>query len=158
MTDFRSSPLPTDRLLAPRCFTIEHGQKQGHVAESSTSGVEGAARQAHWQELQAGCWLCAGAATEPQEAVNGLTPLRLVLIEWVDAFGCSPDWADLDDSRAEPLICRSVGWLLHDTPTCKVVVPHVTNTDDPTITPQGCGDMTIPSCAVTRMIDLREAG
>jgi hypothetical protein len=80
---------------------------------------------------------------------------RLVLIEWVDSFGCSSSWTSLEGSRAAPLMCRSVGWLLHDTETCKVVVPHITNTDEG-ITRQGCGDMTIPTCAITRMIDLSE--
>jgi hypothetical protein len=80
--------------------------------------------------------------------------VRLVLIEWLDSMGCSSSWQDLEDSRATPLVCRSVGWLLHDTDTCKVVVPHITNTSDPNVTPQGCGDMTIPTCAVTRMVEL----
>jgi hypothetical protein len=80
--------------------------------------------------------------------------VRLVLIEWLDSFGCSSSWQSLEDSRAAPLVCRSVGWLLQDTDTCKVVVPHITNTADPDVRPQGCGDMTIPTCAVTRIIDL----
>lgn len=83
--------------------------------------------------------------------------MRLVLIEWLDSLGCSPDWANLEVNRAGPLVCRSVGWLLHDTDACKVVVPHITNADDPTVTPQGCGDMTIPTCAVTRIVDLAES-
>ena len=82
--------------------------------------------------------------------------MRLVLIEWLDSFGCSPSWTSLEDSRAAPLVCRSVGWLLKDTDTCKVLIPHITNPSDPGITPQGCGDMTIPTCAVTRMVDLAD--
>ena len=28
-------------------------------------------------------------------------------------FGCSPSWTDLETDRPAPLICRSVGWLVH---------------------------------------------
>lgn len=80
--------------------------------------------------------------------------MRLVLIEWLDSFGCSSLWTKLEDSRAAPLVCRSVGWLLHDTDTCKVLVPHITDSDH--VTPQGCGDMTIPTCAVTRIVELAD--
>ena len=80
--------------------------------------------------------------------------MRLVLIEWLDSIRCSSDWQNLEDSRAAALVCRSVGWLLHDTEACKVVVPHITNTTDAGVTPQGCGDMTIPTCAVLRITDL----
>ncbi len=82
--------------------------------------------------------------------------MRLVFIEWLDSIGCASNWSSLDGSRADPLICRSVGWLLHDTDACKVVVPHITNIADDGVTPQGCGDMTIPTCAVTRMVDLTD--
>ena len=82
--------------------------------------------------------------------------MRLVLIEWVDSLGCSSSWTTLDARRAAPLTCRSVGWLLQDTEWCKVLVPHITNPSDPSVTPQGCGDMTIPTCAVTRMVDLTD--
>ena len=82
--------------------------------------------------------------------------MRLVLVEWVDSFGCSAAWQDITDSVAVPLHCRSVGWLLHDTDDCKVIVPHLSEAHHPSAAPQGCGDMTIPTCAVTRMIDLAD--
>ncbi len=65
--------------------------------------------------------------------------MRLVLIEWLDSLGCSSSWQSLKGSRAEPLLCRSVGWLLHDTETCKVGVPHITNATDSGVTPKGAG-------------------
>lgn len=73
--------------------------------------------------------------------------MRLVLIEWLDSFGCSSDWQSLEDSRAASLACRSVGWLLHDTDACKVVVPPITNTADPDVTPQDCGFRRVPCFA-----------
>ena len=79
--------------------------------------------------------------------------LRLVLIEWLDSFGCSSTWEELAGDAPEPLLCRSVGYLLHDTTSCKVIVPHVTQ-DDSHAPLQGCGDMTIPACAIRKMVDL----
>ena len=51
------------------------------------------------------------------------------------------------------MLCRSVGWLVYDGDECKVVVPHLS--DERAQAPrQGCGDMTIPTCAIVRMIEL----
>lgn len=77
---------------------------------------------------------------------------RLVLIEWVDSFGCSATWETVGEIRPRALRCRSVGWLLHDGDDCKVVVPHLAEVDDDRR--DGCGDMTIPSRAVVSIRDL----
>ena len=82
--------------------------------------------------------------------------MRLVLVEWVDSYGCSASWQDTDGVTPSPLVCRSVGWLLHDADDCKVVVPHLSNRFHPGINQQGCGDMTIPVRAIVRMVDLAE--
>jgi hypothetical protein len=50
--------------------------------------------------------------------------------------------------------CRSVGWLLHDGPDCKLIVPHISE-EHADAEEQGCGDMTIPSKAVLSMTDLK---
>lgn len=81
--------------------------------------------------------------------------MRLVLIEWADSYGCSPSWQPLDDVEPRALTCKSVGWLLRDDADIKVIVPHV-SVPTPGITNQGCGDMTIPTRAVVRMVDLLE--
>ena len=80
---------------------------------------------------------------------------RLVLIEWVDSFGCSADWQELDENfQPKPIVCKSVGWLLFDGSECKVIVPHVADA----IKQQGCGDMTIPTNCILRISDLIETG
>lgn len=78
-------------------------------------------------------------------------PLRLVLVEWMDSFGCSSEWTTLSECNPEPMICRSVGWLLHDADDLKVIVPHISKDSN-----QGCGDMTIPTKAIVRLVDLHE--
>ena len=79
--------------------------------------------------------------------------MRLVMIEWVDTFGCSSEWQDLDDDRQpEPMLCRSVGWLFKNGDDCKVIVPHIA--DVPGGLKQGCGDMAIPTICVRSIQDL----
>jgi hypothetical protein len=90
------------------------------------------------------------------EAARSDSAWRLVLVEWLDSFGCSPSWQELSDLKAEPLVCRSVGWLAYDGDDCKVVIPHISSEQQSTQR-QGCGDMTIPTCAVLRIVDLAEA-
>ena len=72
-----------------------------------------------------------------------LTKTKLVLIEWVDSYGCSSDWEELDKRTRESLKCRSVGWLVYDGEDCKTIVPHLCEMKN-----QGCGDMTIPTVAI----------
>lgn len=78
----------------------------------------------------------------------------LVLIEWVDSFGCSASWQTINVESVSPLVCRSVGWLVYESGDCKVIVPHVTDKDS-SIAQQGCGDMTIPTKAILRVVRLK---
>ena len=80
--------------------------------------------------------------------------MRLVLIEWLDSFGCSSDWQILESCNPKPLVCRSVGWLFYDGDDCKVIVPHVSDPANEHAPPQGCGDMTIPAKAIVEIVDL----
>lgn len=80
---------------------------------------------------------------------------RLVYIEWADSYGCSSEWTDIESCSPVPMVCRSVGWLIHDGKECKVVVPHMNEPDHPNaFKRQGCGDMTIPTAAVLKVVDL----
>lgn len=81
--------------------------------------------------------------------------MRLVLIEWVDSHG-NGEWQQIDkpiDDR--PLVCRSVGWLVLDGKRAKVIAPHI-NEPEPGVAGQGCGILTIPTCAVLRVVGLAE--
>ena len=77
--------------------------------------------------------------------------MRLVLIEWLDSYGCGSNWEPCEDVTPPSLRCRSVGWLIADTAEYKTVVPHLNSVE------HGCGDMTIPSCAVLNIRDLQES-
>lgn len=80
--------------------------------------------------------------------------MRLVMVEWVDSFGCTSNWGELvEDCQPEPIVCKSVGWLFRETSECMVIVPHVA--DVPGDSPkQGCGDMTIPVRCIRQTHDL----
>ena len=80
--------------------------------------------------------------------------MRLVLIEWLDSFGCSEQWQPLDISAPKPIRVRSVGWLAYDGEDCKVIVPHVSEESEH-VAQQGCGDMTIPTRSVLRIKNLK---
>ena len=84
-----------------------------------------------------------------------MSPMRLVLVEWVDSLGCSSEWQRIKVHNPRPLRCRSVGWLLHDGEDCKVIIPHMSSEDQPEIDPQGCGDMTIPSQSILTIKDIQ---
>ena len=82
---------------------------------------------------------------------------RLVLVEWVDSFGCPTNWTPIDQCQAELLVCRSVGWLIQDDEDCKVIVPHLSASKHANSTQQGCGDMTIPTAAVMSITELSKS-
>lgn len=80
----------------------------------------------------------------------------IVLIEWVDSHA-GRGWQTVDqlEASAEPLYCWSVGWLLKETDECKVIVPHIGGEQNGDIMLQGCGDLTIPTKAITKMKRLK---
>lgn len=41
--------------------------------------------------------------------------IRLVLIEWLDSFGCSASWQELGNCTAEPLCKSEDGWRMTET-------------------------------------------
>ncbi len=60
------------------------------------------------------------------------------------------------EAAAEPLRCRSVGWLATKTKECVVLVPHIAGEASGAIILQGCGDLTIPTKSITKTTVLRK--
>src|SRR3954470_24009365 len=77
----------------------------------------------------------------------GETQQQLVLIEWLDSFGCSRQWQKLGGCARAPLRCFSGVGLVYDGPEAKVIVPHISAPHD-AVDQQGCGDMAIPTRAI----------
>jgi hypothetical protein len=86
--------------------------------------------------------------------------MKLVMIEWIDSHSrTGMRWEDLDGLKEDwdsPLRCHSVGWLLKDTKTMKVLVPHVSCLKDEKAVKSGIGAMSIPTKAVVKMTVLRK--
>jgi hypothetical protein len=50
---------------------------------------------------------------------SGKNAAPLVMIEWEDSCAGSLQWEDLDgEFPLEPMVCLSVGWLIHDGAVC----------------------------------------
>ena len=77
--------------------------------------------------------------------------MRLVLIEWLDAFSID-EWTKIKRLILAPdcgkSLCSTVGWLAYDGDDFKTVVSSTGHND-------GSGSMIIPSCSIKRIRDLR---
>jgi hypothetical protein len=74
---------------------------------------------------------------------------KLVLIEWLDSH--RTDAWHTSPPATKPVLCRSVGWLIHDGKEAKTIAAHVTEEDEP----QRSGEMTIPTCSIRKMRTLK---
>lgn len=82
---------------------------------------------------------------------------RLVLVEWVDSAQPVPGWHFLDQApELEVVRCTSVGWLVAETESVKMLAPNLGNIDSEGNT-QASGFIRIPTQAVTREVTLVEA-
>jgi len=79
--------------------------------------------------------------------------MKLVLIEWEDSHSDVVKWLSLEEIKGnvEPLRCRSVGWLVHESKEGKVIVPHISGEKNEGTVPYGSGWMSIPSRAIVKM-------
>jgi hypothetical protein len=85
-------------------------------------------------------------------------PRKLVFVEWQDSYGCSSNWQEINpDGEPQMMLCHSVGWIVRKSKKCVVIVPHMSQNED-LAKQQGCGDMTIPTASIVRMIPLRFSG
>src|SRR5262245_426634 len=76
----------------------------------------------------------------------------LVLIEWLDSGQPIPGWQWLSDFELrKPHLCRSVGFLIQDDESSKVLAPNIGASDGEGTWDQASGIMTIPTAAVQKM-------
>jgi hypothetical protein len=125
-----------------------------HVKTGRPQGEQDSPRQRISNRMQERGRISSAAAKTREDQPITETPI-LVLVEWEDSYGCSSNWQDLDHPKPTPMRCRSVGWLYHGGPDCKLLVPHVADGDGNQILCQGCGDMTIPTSAVRSITQLQ---
>jgi hypothetical protein len=128
-----------------------YGKKRKDVEGSRNESQRGATQSEQFAGSKERSGFRTDAGSRQEEIAK-----RLVLVEWIDSYGCSANWQKLAIESVAPLVCRSVGWLAYDGEDCKVVVPHLTDRNHPYISEQGCGDMMIPTRAILRIWDLAE--
>lgn len=82
--------------------------------------------------------------------------MKLVLVEWIDSYGCGTNWETVDDMMAiTPHYCKSVGWIVKETDEMILVVPHISpDNGDIGAKLSGCGDMAIPVCSIRFMMTI----
>jgi len=80
---------------------------------------------------------------------------KLVLIEWVDSGQPIPGWQWLSDvSTRVPHKCVSVGFLVQDDETTKVLAPNLGSSDGAGEWDQASGLMTIPTVSISKIEQL----
>ncbi len=80
----------------------------------------------------------------------------LVLIEWEDSAQPRPRWIHLSDFEPGTAVkCASVGWLIQDDDRTKALAPNMGEIENESQI-QASGIILIPTCAVTRIVRLRE--
>ena len=85
-------------------------------------------------------------------------PAPLVMIEWDDSSQPQGRWVHLDELPEGKVIkCVSVGWLVGDGGGVKTLAPNMGDVDSAT-NMQASGLINIPAAAVTRLVQLIEAG
>jgi hypothetical protein len=82
---------------------------------------------------------------------------RLVLVEWVDSHS-GTGWQPLDEiaDAANPVFCRSVGWIVSESNGMKVLVPHISGERNENLRLFGNGDIAIPDKAIVKVTRLKE--
>ena len=85
------------------------------------------------------------------DAASSCPPL--VLIEWLDSGQPVPGWQWLEQIEPRrPHLCVSVGFLMQDDATAKVLAPNLGASNGANDWDQASGVITIPASAVQRML------
>ena len=128
-----------------------NGEKRKNIKGSCKKGVQDTLRSQIHAQPKKRCRECSDPSSQQEKEIAGS---KLVLIKWLDSFGCSSNWQPLGQIEdIKPMICLSVGWIDYQNDCCVVVVPHRSE-DHNGIPQQGCGDMTIPRQAILNITPL----
>ena len=80
---------------------------------------------------------------------------RLVMITWCDSLGVTSRWEFLDPKgKPKPLTIQSVGWIIRKGKRAVDLAGHLSEIDSDG-DQQICGVMTIPTCAIESIKDLK---
>jgi hypothetical protein len=90
--------------------------------------------------------------------VSSKRKMKLVLVEWFDSHAGN-GWSDKDQlaSAAQPMRCKSVGWLFSKDSVSTVIVPHCASVEKYQDLQFGRGDISIPNGSILRITVLRKS-
>jgi len=68
--------------------------------------------------------------------------VKLLYVEWMDAWGCQPHWEDLEDAADHStILIRSVGWVVREDVKSLTLTPNVSDAENccgTQVIPKGC--------------------
>ena len=79
---------------------------------------------------------------------------KLVLIEWEDSQLGFQAWKFINEQEKEIPKFLSVGFLVHEDEKCKILYPHIKDTEDIEEL-SGSGDIKIPNSAILKLTELQ---
>lgn len=68
---------------------------------------------------------------------------KSVYIEWVDSYGCTPSWMDLNGYEASLPTMKTIGWVIYENDNLVSICGNISEETEYTLF-QGNGIMTIP--------------
>lgn len=79
----------------------------------------------------------------------------LVMVIWEDSCQPLPAWHYLDGLEVkEPVVCKSVGWLIHDGKRVKALAPNIGDAGGES--EQSCGIIRIATSSIVKIVRLKE--
>ena len=80
--------------------------------------------------------------------------MKLVNVKWVDSFGVTSSWEDIDDIDISEMVVKSVGYVVKESDDCIAIAANITMGDHTVCRPQACGVMTIPIVTIVEMKEM----
>lgn len=83
--------------------------------------------------------------------------MKLVCVDWVDSYS-GEGWRPIEQiqSESELFPCRTIGWVVSDNKHALTLINTVGGHMNENVVPIGCGDITIPKVAITRLRTIKE--
>jgi len=81
--------------------------------------------------------------------------MKIVKVTWLDSYGATPSWQEIDDAKGYiALRCHSIGYLLEDEKDYIKIAPHYAAETEQTLE-QVSGVMSIPRICVVEIKKLK---
>ena len=72
-----------------------------------------------------------------------------IYIEWLDSFGCTSKWEDIEDYKSQPLVCKTIGFVVFEDDKVISIASNIAEETELTFS-QANGIMSIPKINIVR--------